>query len=152
MQGKNVPSRKSLFLYVLALLLLFALLWPAVWSAVETGKVVVGQVGRYGATTELVPWTQGWARFAGPLLLFLALETWRRTRRFWTSLAMAVGGAVLVTCSIWFTSLQSALAFPTVLMFIAAGLVIGRRFGWLGVAVFAAAAVALGLWIASGGS
>jgi hypothetical protein len=150
--SKELPSQKSLFLYVLALLLVFALLWPAVLSAVETGKVTVGQVGRYGATTELVPWPQGWARFAGPLLLFFALETWRRTRRFWTSLALAVGGAILVTCSIWFTSLQSALTFLAMLMFIAAGLVIGRRFGWLAVAVFAAAAFGLGLWIASGRS
>lgn len=74
---RSPPSEKALFLYVLALLLIGVALGSAVWTAVVEGTVTVVQIGKYSATTEVVPWTQGWARFIGPVLLLGAVETWR---------------------------------------------------------------------------
>jgi hypothetical protein len=150
MTGRSLPSERSLFLYLGALLLIASSFGQALWDAVESGTVVVMQVGKIGTTTEVVPWREGWSRFAGPLLLLAALEVWRRLKRFRTSLLMTASGAVLIFCSIWFTSLQRVASFLVWNAVIFTSLIIGKRFGWLAVFAFLAACFAIETWVRAG--
>lgn len=147
MMQRQIPSDRALFLYLGALLLIAASLGEAVWNAVESGTVTVMQVGKYSTATEVVPWIVGWSRFAGPLLLLGALETWRRWKRFWTALSMTLAGLTLIVCSIWFTSLERLAGFILWGVFIVTSLAIGKRFGWLAVFGFVGASLAVAVWV-----
>ena len=150
MNDRSLPSERSLFLYLGALLLIVSSFGQALWDAIESGTVVVMQVGKVSATTQVVPWTEGWSRFAGPVILLAALEVWRRSERFWTSLLLTGSGVVLIFCSIWFTSFQGVARFAIWNVVIFTSLIIGKRFGWLAVFVFLGTYFAVETWVRGG--
>ncbi len=95
----------------------------------------------------MVPWQQGWARFAGPLLLIVALALWvvadKRSTQWWLSALLAAMALSLLAFSMWFTSLGSTLGFVGFAAFIAATFAANHYFGRKGAyAVILVAAVA----------
>jgi len=78
--------------------------FSALYSALSTGEVLVIAVDRYEIHRETVPWTAGWARFAGPPVLVSSLLAYDGsmwvTLRWWLAAAAlalmlaCVGGAL----------------------------------------------------------
>ena len=117
----------------------FALL-PALWSlgsalisAFSSGQVLVVSLGRTSTSREMVPWQQGWARFAGPPLLIVALAVWvvaeKRSTQWWLSAYLAGMALSLLAFSMWFTSLRSTLWFLGFGAFIATTFLANHYFG-----------------------
>lgn len=127
----------------LSLALAGLLLLPALWSffsaivsAVSTGQVLVISVGRTETARELVPWINGWPRFAAPVVLAASLLLWFWADRlprgaWWLSAATATVGLVLLLFSKWFTSWHGTIWFFGLLAFVATTLYVGKRFGRL---------------------
>jgi hypothetical protein len=146
------PSTSTWAKFVLGLAALALL--PALWSlgsalisAVGSGEVLVISLGRTSTSRTMVPWQQGWARFAGPLLLTVSLALWvvaeKRSTQWWLSALLAAMALSLLAFSMWFTSLRSTLGFLGFAAFIAATFAANRYFGRKGAyAVILVAAVA----------
>ena len=111
-------------------------------------------VGRTEVARYVVPWQQGWARFAGPvmisasLVLYLARDG-RQTRSSWIAAGLAFVGICLLLFSAWFVAIGSAAAFVLLGAFIAASFGIDRRLGRRAAFFFMlACALALAFFIA----
>lgn len=148
----NDPSAPTWAKFVLGLAV-FAVL-PALWSlgsalvsAIGSGEVLVISLGRTSTSRAMVPWQQGWARFAGPLMLISALALWviaeKRSTQWWLSVLLAAMALSLLAFSLWFTSLRSTLGFFSFAAFIAGTFAADHYFGRKGAyAVILVAAVA----------
>jgi hypothetical protein len=138
--------------------LLMPVLWSlgsAVVSAVSTGQVLVISVGRTQVTRYVVPWQQGWARFAGPVFISAALVLYlardgRKTSSWWIATGLAFLGLCLLLFSAWLASVQSAGAFALLGGFIAVSFGIDDRLGrWAAFTFMLACVLGLALFIAA---
>jgi hypothetical protein len=118
------------FLLVIPALYSFA---SAVYSALTTGEVVVVMVGRTETRHMLVPWTQGWARFAGPIVLIASLLATDSSRglyaRWWFAAFGTVAGLILLSQSGWFVSFDSAAVLLGMIGAAVVASLLKRRFG-----------------------
>ncbi|MEO8024203.1 hypothetical protein [Polaromonas sp.] len=143
----NQPSLKFSAQFALAVagVLFLPALWSlgsAFWSAATTGQVLVLSVGRYETSHSMVPWPQGWARFAGPFVLALSLSMWatsksaQRVTLWWFSAALGFVGIVLLLFSQWFVSWRGVLWFCSLTAFVALSFYIGSKFGRIAMVAF----------------
>jgi len=114
---------------------------PAVWSlfsailsAATTGEVLVISLGRYETARELVSWTNGWARFAGPIAIVSALGLWvwsceKERLAWWVAAVLSAFGLVLLLFSKWFTTWQGTVWFISILAFTAVTVYVGNKYG-----------------------
>lgn len=130
-EGAKLTLAVALGFGALFLLPAFYSLLSAIASAVATGEVLVISVGRTETYRKMVPWPQGWARFAGPPLLLLALVTWDGSRgitaRWWFSGTLAALAIVLLAYSAWFTSWGGSAGFTGLCAFIAVAFLLERK-------------------------
>lgn len=126
--------------------------FSAVWSAVNTGQVLVLSVGRYEISHSLVYWPLGWARFAGPLLLLMALLLrgrvgHRHGRAWWFSALLAAVALALLCFSRWFTSPGGAVLFLSLLAYTGAAHFVDKRLGRAAVVMLLLATVAVLVYV-----
>ena len=123
--------------------------FAAIYSALTTGEVMVMSFGGDGGFED-VPWRRGWARFVGPLVLLYALwlvgfaRPWSRS--WWLG---AVGCAValgLLGFSLWFTSLNGAIAFVGFSTFMMIAFYLDKRFGRAVAFAFISTVIAIAAW------
>jgi hypothetical protein len=117
------------------LLLLPALysFFSVIHSAFTTGHVTVISLGYSHTHRESVPWQVGWARFASPVILLVALFTFDGSRgstlRWWLSGAAATIGLTLLCFSAWFTTLGKAAFLLAFVGVISLAALIDRKLG-----------------------
>lgn len=132
-------------------ILLLPALWSfvsAAWSAATTGEVLVIGLGRYETSRALVPWMNGWARFAGPLALIAAVALWTLRTASWRAPALlSAAGLALLLFSKWFTSPTSAMTFCGMMAYLALAAAVDRRMGRFATTVMLASTVGLMLWL-----
>lgn len=118
------------FLMVIPALYSFA---SAIYSALTVGEVLVMSVGRTETRQMLVPWTQGWARFAGPIVLIASLLATDFSRglyaRWWFAAFGTVAGLILLSQSLWFVSIGSTAALLGMIGAAVVATLLRRRFG-----------------------
>ena len=153
------PGEQTRFLGAIALgvgvlVLLPALysLLSAIYSALSTGEVLVISVGRTEVRRELVPWRAGWARFAGPLILFASLfalfeDSRGVTFRWWLAAAGSATALAMLGFSSWFISGNRLLGFLAGNVFIVVALQIGKKLGRVAVYAFILACFGLLFWM-----
>jgi len=155
MSDRPSPKLYAQFVLAIAGLLVLPAIWSllsAVWSASTTGDVLVISIGRYEVSRSLVPWPQGWSRFAGPIALVTSLFLWSRskagdrTRLWWFSVALAMVALALLLFSQWFTSWRGVLWFGGILVFITAVMFIGNKLGRLTAVAFVAIVFGFIVW------
>jgi hypothetical protein len=132
---------------------LYSLL-SAVYSAFSTGEVMVISVGRSEVNREMVSWSSGWARFAGPPILVASLVAFDGSRgvtlRWWFSAAGSACALALLGYSVWFTSINRTLGFIGLLVFVVLAHQVGKRFGRAAAIAFVVACAGLLIWRATG--
>jgi len=152
---KEQPSFKFYAQFILALAGLFVL--PAIWSffsavyfGATTGQVLVISIGRYETARESVAWTNGWARFVGPIFLLLSLGIWGTAKKqalaWWFSVVLANVGLILLLFSKWFTTWHGVIFFAVLNAFFAVTLYAGNRYGRYAAYAIIALALCLFLW------
>ncbi|QKO22694.1 hypothetical protein [Rhodoferax sp. BAB1] len=143
------------FVLMLAAVLLLPALWSfgsAVASAISTGEVLVISVGLTETARQMVPWKSGWARFAGPLMIAIALSLYvlraqKHAQSWWIAAALAFSGLCLLLYSAWFVSLGAAAAFVLIWVFIAASFWLDAHFGrWWAFCFMLACALSLAIY------
>jgi hypothetical protein len=116
-----------------AILLLPAVwsLFSAVWSAMTTGHVQVISLGRFETSRDMVHWTNGWARFVGPIALIASVGSriLARSLPWWPPAVLSVVGLALLLFSRWFTSPGGAALFISMAAYIALTALVDRKFG-----------------------
>lgn len=152
--GSNEEARRyvalafgiGLFLVLPAIVSLIS----ALYHAMTAGEVLVISFGRTSTSREMVPWRQGWARFAGPIVLIASLCAWDGSRgvtaRWWLAGTGVVLGLSLLAFSKWFATVNGAFALAGVYGFIALTFFVDRRFGRIPALAIIIAVVALGVW------
>lgn len=113
-------------------------LFSAIYSAVNTGEVMVISLGRYGThatAREMVAWPHGWSRFVGPVLLAAALWMWagsgQSSRTWWIPALLSALGLVLLLFSKWFATWNGFLGFVGLCAFVSVALYVGNKLGRL---------------------
>ena len=155
------PCEQTRFVAAFALSLGLLLMLPAVYSffsalysALSTGEVLVIAVYRYEIHREIVPWTTGWARFAGPPLLVASLLAFDGSRgvtlRWWLAAAGSVAALTLLGYSLVFTSIDRALLCIAIFAFAMLAHKIDKRFGRAAALALMVACVGVILWAAFG--
>lgn len=106
--------------------------FSGIFSAFSTGEVMAISLGRTEVRIESVPWAAGWARFAGPVLLVASLCVYVGARswsgRWWAAAAGCALALVLLSFSLWFTSLSGTLWFLSLAAFMAATFYAVKKF------------------------
>jgi hypothetical protein len=106
--------------------------FSGIFSAVSTGEVMAISLGRTETQIESVPWAAGWARFAGPVLLVNSLCVYVGARswsgRWWAAAAGCALALVLLSFSLWFTSLRGTLWFLSLNAFMVATFYAVKKF------------------------
>lgn len=114
------------------------LLLPAVWSffsaacsAMAIGHVQVISLGRFETSREIVHWTNGGARFAGPIVLVasVGLRILAPSLPWWVPVVMSASGLSLLLFSRWLTSLGGAALFTSMAAYIALAVFVDKRLG-----------------------
>jgi drug/metabolite transporter (DMT)-like permease len=143
MQEQSQPrhyAKASIAIAAVLLLPAVISLLSAVVSALTTGQVMVISLGRTETAREMVPWLQGWPRFAAPFVILGALVVWSQAKphrwTWWLSAGLTTLGASLLAFSWWFVSSRRAGAFLLMLAFISAALYIGNRLGRVAAVLF----------------
>ena len=106
----------------------------AAWSAATIGEIAVYSLGRTATSQQLVPWPQGWARFASPAVLLAAGFMYpRRSRgtnlRVGAFLLLALSGIAMLCFSRWFTSLTGVLVFYGIASYVVLAYFVDSVFG-----------------------
>lgn len=135
----------------------FLLLLPALYSligairdAVMTGEVLVISLGRTETHREMVPWQNGWARFAGPVILLASLCAFDSSRgvsaRWWLAGTGVTAALALLGFSFWFASPVRAFGFLGFLGFVPLAFFVDSRFGRWPAFLLIAAGAAIIFW------
>jgi len=132
--------------------ILIPALWSfaaAMYSALTTGEVMVVSLGAR-VEYEDVSWRMGWARFAGPPVLLCALwlglgsRVW--SRPWWLAAAGCAGALGLLAFSLWFTSLERAIAFVAFSTIVMAAFYVDKLYGRAAALAVVGVAVAIAAW------
>jgi hypothetical protein len=127
----------------------------AAWSAISNGQITLYSVGKTATSREVVHWTQGWPRFASPILLLIAACIYpavkASTPKSLLFTVLAVAGCSMLVFSLWFKAPGGALALGSLLGFVAAAHFVDARFGRTAAFFLLVAAVAALLWTYAAG-
>ncbi|MFC3147603.1 hypothetical protein [Piscinibacterium candidicorallinum] len=109
----------------------------AVWSAATEGKIEVFSIGRWVATHETVPWQQGWARLASPLvlvaaaILYLARGSTDALGQQLALVLLSCVGIAMCVSPLSFSSFEGTAAICSVGLYVSAVCFVDARFGRL---------------------
>jgi hypothetical protein len=106
----------------------------AAWSAIADGQITLYSVGKTATSREVVPWQQGWARLASPLVLLVAALAYPRDEhpssgRLLLFVLLAAAGSAMLMFSLWFKTLNGAVALFGLLAYVALAHFVDARFG-----------------------
>ena len=148
--GETLRLRLGVVLVVLLALPVLYSFVSALWQAWFTGQVTVVSVGLAQTRIEQVPWPRGWARFVGPALLLLCLWAHADSRgaglRWWAAGVGAATALVLLAFSLWFSSVEGAMAFVLFLTWFGAAMAVDHRLGRTAAVVFVLLSAGSLLW------